>query len=350
MKSSAIVLTLLLVSTLPAQRRLGQSNITVPVPPDPHELVTGSVQTPAVGARGADLDVLQHALQNSRLTHSGTPPFRIDVAFTAAGDSSQTGQGQFTQVWLSPRAWRWNASLGNATVVRGVSAQGPYANSDAAVPMRIHMLRNAIFSSMYDLAMGTQLRTAAVTWNGKPATCMMTSGVVGPATYQGRLWEELEYCFDSASGLLMSSSFAPGVFTVYSYTNNQTFHGHTMPDHFTMYEGGNQVLDASLQIADAAGTDPASLAPTPEMVPRGAVLDAPARQPMPIPAPAGTSRVSPLLIHANVVDGTVTGTEVCAAADPSLVSAAIAAVQQMHMGRGAQQQIYFNVKFVPGSN
>jgi hypothetical protein len=282
--------------------------------------------------------------------NSGMAPFRIDVAFSSVGDAAQTGQGQFTQVWVSPRIWRWSASLGNITVVRGSTPQGAYADSNAAVPMRIHMLRNAIFSSMYDIALGTQLRTAPITWNGKPATCMMTSGVVGPANYPGRLWEELEYCFDDSSGLLVSSSFAPGAFTVYSYAKNQSLHGHTLPDHFTMYVGGSQVLDASLQISDAAGTDPNSLAPAPEMVARAAVLDSPSRQPMPIAAPAGTSKVSPILVHANVVDGNVVETEVCAAADTSLVSAAIEAVKRINLAPGVQQQIYFSVKFVPAPN
>lgn len=347
MKPKIVALTLLLTLTLAGQRRVGQSNITVPIPPDPHELVTGPVQTPAAGGSGASLELLQRALQNSRLMVLGTPPFQIDVSFSSAGDDAQTGQGQFTQVWLSPQVWRWNASLGNITVVRGASSQGPFADSNAAVPMRIHMLRNAIFSSMYDIAIGTQLRTTPVTWNGKPANCVMTSGVVGAANYQGRLWEELEYCFDSASGLLVSSSFAPGVFTVYSYAKNQHFHGHNLPDHFTMYVGGDQVLDASLQISDAAGTDANSLAPTPDMVARGTVLDSPARQPIPVAAPAGTSKVSAIMVHANVVDGTVMETEVCAASDTSLVSAAIAAVQRINLGPGSQQQVYFLVKFVP---
>jgi hypothetical protein len=350
MKPKTIALVTVLSFTLTAQRRVGQSNISVPVPPDPHELVSGVVQPPAPGARGTALELLQRALQNSRLQNSGMAPFRMDVSFTSTGDGAQTGQGQFTQVWLSPRVWRWTASLGGTTVVRGSTPQGPYADSTVAVPMRIHMLRNAIFSSVYDIAIGTQLRTAAATWNQQPATCMMTSGVVGPANYPGRLWEELEYCFDNGSGQLVSSSFAPGAFTVYSYAKNQSFHGHTLPDHITVYIGGNQVLDASLQISDAAGTDPNSLAPSPDMVARGTVLDPPMRQPMPVAAPAGTSRVSPVMVHANVVDGKVLETEVCAASDTSLVPAAIEAVKRVNLGPGIQQQAYFTVKFVPAAN
>jgi hypothetical protein len=297
---------------------------------------------------GAALEILQRALQNSRLQNASMGPFRIDATFTAG----QAGSGQFTETWLSPQAWRWSATLGGATVVRGVTSQGAYASSNEAVPMQVHLLRNAIFSSMYgNVAMGTHLRTAAVTANGKPATCMMTSGVLGPAKITGRFWEELEYCFDNASGLLVSSSFAPGVFTVYSYAQNQNLRGHTLPDHFTMYEGGNQVLDGALQLSDAAGTDPNSLAPVPGMGPRGAVLDAPIRQAMPMPAPSGATKVLPVIVHANVFNGEVMQAEVCAASDPSVAAAAVAAVQQMHFGGvGTQQQIYFTVKFIPPSN
>jgi len=344
MKYRIVVLAGLLTLALGAQPRIGQSNIAVPVPADPHELVAGPVQAASQG-HGAALEILQRALQNSRLQNASMGPFHIDVAFT----TGQGGSGQFTETWLSPQAWRWSASFGGTTVVRGATSQGAYANSDDAVPMPIHLLRNAIFSSMYgNIAMGTQLRTAAVIWNGKPATCMMTSGVLGPAKIPGRLWEELEYCFDNASGLLVSSSFAPGVFTVYGYAQNQNLRGHTLADHFTMYEGGDQVLDGTLQLSDAAGTDPNSLAPTPGMVTRGVVLDAPIRQPMPMPAPAGVTKVLPVIVHANVFNGQVMQAEVCAASDPSVAAAAVAAVQQMHPGAvGTQQQIYFTVKFVP---
>jgi hypothetical protein len=347
MKYRIAALAGLFALILGAQPRIGQTNIAVPVPPDPHELVTGPVQT-AAEDHGAALEILQRALQNSRLQNASMGPFRIDVTFTPG----QGGPGQFTETWLSPQAWRWSANFGGSTVIRSATSQGAYANSDDAVPMSIHMLRNAIFSSMYgNIAMGTQLRTAAAIWNGKPATCMMTSGVVGAAKISGRLWEELEYCFDNASGLLVSSSFAPGVFTVYSYAQNQHLRGHTLADHFTMYEGGKQVLDGALQLSDATGTDPNSLAPTPGMVLRGAVLDAPIRQPMPMPAPAGVTKVLPVIVHANVFNGEVVQAEICAASDPLVAAAALSAVQQMHHGSaGAQQQIYFTVKFVPPSN
>jgi hypothetical protein len=232
-----------------------------------------------------------------------------------------------------------------------MSPQGAFAESGGEVPLRIHMLRSAIISSMYgNIAMGTQLRTASVTFDGKPATCMMTSGVTA-ANYPGRLWEETEYCFDNASGLLVVSSLAPGMFTTYRYQKKLTVHGHTFPDHFTMFVGGDQVLDASLTVSDATGTDPNALAPTPDLVRRGTVLDSPSRQPMPLPAPGGISKVSPFLIEANVVNGQVVDIEVCAASDRSLIQAAVDAVKSLQLGPGQRQQlVYFDVKFVPASN
>ena len=348
MKSKPIALFILLSFTLLAQRRIGQSNITVPVPSDPHELVTGQVSIPSAGERGAYMELLQRALQNGGLMNASMGPSRIDVAFTASGAAA--GQGQFSQTWLSPRAWRWTATLGSTTVVRGATSQGAYADSASSVPMPIHMLRNAIFSSMYDVAIGTQLRAAAVTSNGKPATCLLTSGVVGTPNYQGRLWEELEYCFDSASGLLVSSSFAPGVFTVYSYSKGLNLRGHTLPDHLTMYEGGSQVLDATVQLSDATGTDPGTLAPGPGMVDRASVLTSPSRQPVSLLAPAGVTKILPVMVHANVVDGRVIDAQVCAASDPALASTALDRVKAMPIAAGGQQQVYLTIKFIPAQN
>ena len=344
-------LTLMLLLALPvaAQPRVGKSNITVPLPPDPHELVTGAVQTPGDSERGADLAIMQRALQNSRLMNAGMGPFRVDVSFSSTGQGSDNGQGQFSQTWINGSLWRWTASLGNVSIVRGSGPTGPYAESADGVPMPIHLVRNAIFNPIYaQMAMGTQLRTASAKVNGQPATCMMTSGVLGPANYQGRLWEETEYCFDKASGRLVSSSIAAGTFTVFSYSKNLTLNGHTFPDHFTIYEHGNQVLDASMDVSDASGTDPNSLAPTPQMVSRSVVMDAPSHVPVRVPAPSGVSKLTPVIVHVNAVNGKVVSAEVCASADDALNQAAIAAAKGMELPPGQQQQIYFAVKFVPG--
>ncbi len=340
------VATLVLVCAASAQPRLGTSNIEIPVPPDPHELVTGNVRVPSATERGPALEMLQAALQNSRLQYSGMGPYRIDATLTSATE----GSGQFTQTWLSPQTWRWSATFGGTTVVRGSSSQGAYAESESAVPMRVHELRNAIFSSMWDVAIGTQLRMAPVNVEGKPATCLLTSGVVGPAKYSGRLWEELEYCFDDATKLLVSASFAPGVFTVYRYDTQQAVHGHTIPDHLTMYVGGAQIIDATVKVADASAVAPSTLDPGGPRTRRSSVLEAPIRRPLPILGTGAVTRVTPVLIHANVVEGAVRETEICATTDPQMASAARAAVQDMRFAPGIQQQVYFTVKFMPAAD
>ena len=134
MKSAA--LAFLFTLTLAAQPRVGRSNITVPLPPDVHQLVTGAVQVPAPTDRGTDMVIMQKALQNSRLQNSGMSPFRIDVTFTSSGDASQTGQGTFSETWLSGGVWRWSATLGNSSVTRLMSPQGAFAESAGAVPDR----------------------------------------------------------------------------------------------------------------------------------------------------------------------------------------------------------------------
>lgn len=343
------IVTFLFTLTLAAQPRVGRSNITVPLPPDVHELVTGTVAVPSPAERGTDMVMLQKGLQNARLQTSGMSPFRVDATFTAAGsDSSLNGQGNFSQTWLSGNTWRWTATWGNTKIVRVMSPRGAFADSASPVPVRVHMLRNAIFASVYgNLAMGTQLRAAPASVNGRPATCMLTSGVLAP-NYSGRLWEETEYCFDNASQLLVVSSLAPGMFTTYRYEKNLTLHGHTFPDHLTMYVGGNQILDASVTVNDATGTDPGSIAPTPDLMSRGTVLDAPSREPLPFPAPSGISKVSPVLVEASIVNGQVVSTELCAASDPSLAEPALDLIKGLHFGAGNQQRIvYFNVKFAP---
>lgn len=335
--------TLVVVCAVSAQPRFGTSNIEIPVPPDPHELVTGTVRVPSAGERGPALEMLQAALQNSRLQYSGMGAYRIDVNFTSA----EAGSGQFKQIWLSPQTWRWNASIGGATIVRGSTSQGAYADSEAAAPMRVHELRNALFSSMWDVAVGTQLRMAAANVEGKPATCLLTSGVVGPAKYPGRLWEELEYCFDDATKLLVSASFAPGVFTVYRYETKQSVHGHTIPDHLAMYAGGVQIIDATVKVADASAVAAGSLDPGAPTSRRSSVLNAASRRPLPMMGAGLVTKVTPVLVHANVVDGVVRETDICASTDSQLASAARAAVQDIRFAPGSQQQVYFTVKFMP---
>jgi hypothetical protein len=79
-------------------------------------------------------------------------------------------------------------------------------------------------------------------------------------------------------------------------------------------------------------------------------LTAPTRQPFSFPAPAGITKISPVIVHANVLDGNVIDAQVCAASDPALASIALDTVKTMPIGVAGQQQVYLTVKFGPPQN
>ncbi len=218
----------------------GAAEISIaPVPADPHEPVTGRIQLSATPAdRAAALALLERARQNSKLHMPGTPPYRMVVPFNASGNLTQVGSGELTETWLSGQKWRWTAQLGGASVVRISNGFRRVAGNDpGSVPSRVHMLRNAIFWAVRQSPSSAQLRTAEIQWNGKPATCVLVSQV-NAGQLQTRAWNEEEYCIDRFSGLLLSYSDAPGVYTVYGYAKAIQFHDQVMPDRITIYVAG----------------------------------------------------------------------------------------------------------------
>jgi hypothetical protein len=102
------------------------------------------------------------------------------------------------------------------------------------IPMRAQMLWNEVLWAAAAAVNGpgaAGIRTAPAQWNGKPVTCLLISGVTASpyVERQSRLWEENEYCIANDSGLLQIHSFAPGTYTVFSYSKNLQFHGKPWP-------------------------------------------------------------------------------------------------------------------------
>jgi len=341
-----------LLAQPPARNRIPSA----PVPADPHELVTGGIHVAASPAdRAAALALLVRAQQVSKLHNTAfTPPHRLDVAFNASGTAKQTGAGELTEIWLSGQQWRWTASMGGESIVR-LASGGSVQQAQAAteVPMRIHMLRNAIFWAAMGTPSNAQIRTADVEWNGKPVTCVLTSGVSGPpAQIQTRLWEETEYCIDPATGLLQIHSVAPGTFAVYGYAANAQFHGLAPPDRITIYVAGAVAVDATVRIADPSSADESALAPAPEMAANGRVVELamPIRMPLMADGASGAV-VQPVIVHAQLNgDGTLSDEEISAASDPALAQRALELVKAMTFSsQGAQRQAYINVRFMPAA-
>jgi beta-lactamase regulating signal transducer with metallopeptidase domain len=334
--------------------RLAGSNDAVaalpsaPVPQDPQEPVTGSVQSASdPAARAAALSLFERARANGLTHRPGTAPYRLEVNFNAAGSAA----GQHTETWLNGQLWRWTATLGNYSVVRVRGAGIASGETEpGAVPMSIHTLRNAIFWAVAGIRSGSLVRTAAIQWNGKPATCILTSGIVAPME-QTRLWEEAEYCIDNASGVIEVLSIAPGGYIVYGYDRNLQFHGLAIPDRIAIFANGVKTMEAEVTMADAGVVDQSQLVPSQEMLAAGPVstMMLPTRFSISAPSVSVAGTVKPVIVQASVDRaGSVVEEQLLAAADPALAQAALELVKNTaFQADGTQQQIYVNVRYIP---
>lgn len=288
-----------------------------------------------------------------------TPAYRFDVSFTSGGNTLYTGPGQLTWIRFSPQRERWSADLNGFSMTQLLSSGRLLRDQHVTmIPMRVHGLRSAIFWAAREYASGDQIRSAAVQWNGKPATCLLFSNMTGEATLtQARLWEEDEYCIDNASGLLQMYSIAPGTYAVYGYSRNLQFHGESLADRITVYTGGAIALDAEFSIADAGPAEESLFTPTPEMHTDDAMVNfgATTRFQMKTPNPYPSKLVQCVIVHVEVDgSGKVLEEELSAASDPALVQMAFDLVKQGPFRKvgSTQWQAYFNVRFMPqsGSN
>ncbi len=344
------------VAMRPLQKRGARRSDTsalrpAPIPPDAQEPVTGSAHSATDPAeRAAALALVERARSNGLTHRPGTPPYRLEATFSSFGASAYVGSGQLTETWLSGQRWRWTAALGGYSVTRVPGAGTASGESvPGAVPMRLHMLRNAIFWAIPSIPGNFQIRTAAVPMNGRAATCLLASGITTPAE-QTRLWEEEEFCIDNTSGVLLVHSIAPGSYAVYGYGRNLDFHGRATPDRITIYINGARILDAQVNLTDAGAVNESELVATPEMIAAGPVstLDSPARFPMTV-ANASISGMKPVMVHASVDGrGQVVEEELLTASDPGLVQLALDRVKNTRFpALGSQRQMYINVKFTP---
>ena len=317
-----------------------------PVPAYNEEPVTGSIQlrtTPA--ERAAALSLLERARQNSDMHLAGTPPFRLDVTFFARGNVSYVGSGTLSETWLSGQLWRWTANLAGYSQTRiGRGQMGFDEEPVPAVPLRVHMLREAVFWPVR-FAPGARLRTAAAQRNGKSLTCLLLNGQMDSGA-PTRLWAEQEYCIDNGSGLLDLFSPAPGTYFAYDYDRND-FHGRFVPVHITASVGGLPILDAQIAISDANAAD----VPLPEAVGYrpGITLAAGLRYLISAPNNFAADSIQTVIVHAELSPaGGVLEEEVSTSADPRLSQVALDLVQQHAFPTAlTQRDAYVSVGFFP---
>ena len=301
--------------------------------------------------RRAALELLNAAKAPMRLLAPQTPPYLLTVSFTATG-AEKSGEGELTELWLGPHNWRWTARLADFSMARVGTQSGSFDEKPVGiVPMRVHMLRNAIFWAAQGLTAASQFRSASVEWQGRAATCLLVSDRQdGGDTTQARRWDESEYCIDDATKLLQTLSIAPGSYTVYSYAG-ASYHGRPMPDRIRTFINGTAVIDASFRI-DEPNVPPGTVQKaTPEMMAAGSppTLDEPMHLRLELPRASATETSMPVMVHAQPdADGKVLEAEICASADPVFASAALQWVKGFQSGRSnLQSQVYFDILFAP---
>jgi len=327
------------------------ASVPASVPMDGQEPVTGTIQIPPTPAeRAAALSLLERARQNSDLHIAGTPSFQLDAIFLASGNVNYVGSGAVSETWMSGQRWRWTANLADYSQARIGRGQGGFDEQPvSAVPMRVHMLREAIFWPL-QFSANPRLRTAAPRWNGNPVTCLLLGGELGSAV-QSRLWTEQEYCVDNGSGLLQVKSPAPGTYWMYGYGKNLQFHGRFLPDRITAWVGGAPVLDAQITIADTGQVNADLVTPTAAMIATGPGISLAIGPKFQIDAPGGygNDAIQTVIVHAELAPaGNVLEEEVSASADPRLSQTALDLVKQHGFPpAGTQREVYVNVRFAP---
>jgi len=338
-----------------------QSQLSVaPLPGDPMELVTGATHVPTTPQeREQALNLLERARQNADLHTPGAAPFILRVSFSASGNVLGTGSGEMEETWISPQNGQWTAHLGNFAITRTLSQGLIFDDRQVTfIPIRLHMLRDALFWPINFGAPGHILiRTANANWRGKEVTCIMTSGgMADPTPTPGRRWWEREFCVDPKTGLLQILSDAPGIYFVYDYTGGPQFHGRSVPKNISVFSAGKSVLEAHVEsMSDASNITAESLASSNTPRRFGPVLSGATRFPHIIHVAPGAATVQPVIVHA-ILDpkGEVMDAELIEMADAALSQSALEIVkhtvfhrEEVRGGR-MQTEAFINVQFVSG--
>src|SRR5205085_12400573 len=146
-----------------------------PIPEDPLELATG----PAIIAdtpekRSAILNLLERARQNNNLHINGMNPFDLKASFNSGGPAGNSDSGDLEESWLSGTAWRWTEHLGAYSQVRIFHNGIAYdAHPEIYQPLRLQMIRQAIFWPGFRKYTNNVIRVVESSWNGKPVTCAL---------------------------------------------------------------------------------------------------------------------------------------------------------------------------------
>jgi hypothetical protein len=304
-----------------------------PVPYDPLELVTSTPQT-IVGNQEVRTVVALLTRARGNLAFAGTGPYRVTVSFTAYGPP-YAGPGEMAETGIGG-ARQWTGRLGAFSLARMLPA-APLTydlGTHGPIPMRMQMVRHTLLGPINNVFL--PLRTASVTLDGVPLTCILTS-VDGPTTAATRDWSEVEHCIEPRSGRLQVYSEAPGLYAVYDYSDPIWFRGHTLPGQITVTVAGTVVLEETLRITDPGPIDLVQFTtPTNEMWGPGLLLMPSTHLRMQRGSVTTPSTVlQPVIVHATLgVDGQVVEAEALQNVDAVLSRSAVELVKSRNFGSG----------------
>ncbi len=354
--------TLVLISCS-ALMVLSQPLIRVaPVPSDPFELAGGPTQVADTPQKRADAMKL---LNSARDLYAVPHPFDLKVSFTSSGQTQYEGPGQWEELSESPQNYRWSYTVGGFSQVRIFRDGVAYAGQNSTLmPLRAQQVHGVLRTPIHGMPQQAMIRTADVAWNGEAIRCVLLSGGGNsPQMEQGRRWVETEYCVNTQTGLLRIYSEAPGIYSVYDYSNAVQFKGKTLPGKITVAEAGATVLEMRVDsITDPGNIDPGLLTPGPEMKGQGAatLIGAPMRFPTFAPGPVVVDGFTqhPVIVHGVLnPNGTIADAVALQTSNSTLGNAASNVVKKLHLrtvippgSAGAQREVFVNVRLATPSN
>jgi hypothetical protein len=316
---------------------------------DSYELVTGPTEilvTPE--QRQSAVDLLENVQHNFNESMSGFP-YSLKVSFNGSGDTEYEGDGTMESDEAHPN-WRWTARVGGLTPTR-MMVHGKIYGTAGPVPLRVQMVRGALFRPIPGSPGRKAIRVADVEFNGEQVRCVLLAGI-GPPAGMPRQWSDREYCADPRTGLLKISSEAAGVYAIYDYTNAVDFHGHTLPRQITFFQGEKAVLDIHVDsmsdgVEDAealfsstaanALVEPTFLLASAQWTPIHVDED---------PQQGSLVRIEPVMVHATASNDTGKVMEAEAIGHSDLSERAVEVVRQTAFSpTGFQRDLYVAVEF-----
>jgi len=174
------------------------------VPSDPRELATGQITKPATPKSSeAAVSLVDLARRNIGLYESTDLAFTMKISFSSTGPVSYIGPGTMEEIRTGRGNERWSATVGSYSIVRIFHDGAAYDKATPGpIPLRIQMLRAALFWPFGNALQRDAVRTRSAVWNGRPTTCVLRSIPTNmePMPPAGRYWREREYCIDRQTG------------------------------------------------------------------------------------------------------------------------------------------------------